>query len=587
MPGVIRILDDVTASRIAAGEVVERPASAVKELVENALDAGASRIVVTLEDGGKQRIEVSDDGHGMEPEDVVLAIQRHATSKIRSFEDLETVQTLGFRGEALPSIAAVSRMTIVTRPRTAATGSRLVVEHGEVVEYQEIGCPPGTTVTVAHLFENTPARLKFLKTTSTELARCIDVVGMLAAAHPESVFRLMHNGQEVFTTPGQGDLAGTLARLWGRDIARKLLAVRHEEEGVRVTGLVGAPDLSRPGRTHELFIVNGRPVRSRLLGHALEQAFRDVTPESRFPVACLHIATDPGQVDANVHPSKLEVKFRNEPLVHRAIVMSVREALQHSALLPELTNRRPFVRPSPVTGVGHMAAAVDTALEAFGQHPEDTGTSGVPPFHGEQAQPTGEENLAEMLRGFRVLGQANLTYIVTVTERGIVFVDQHVAHERVLYERLLAAREGSGVPSQRLAVPVTVPLGASEYALVTQRLGDFVAVGWELEPFGGTSLIVRAVPALLRSDAYQDVLRDMVDELVHQSVSRRLIVDRNQVTITNACHMAVRAGDELSLPEMEGLLHQLAETKNPHFCPHGRPAAILLTYAELDRRFKR
>lgn len=588
MAGRIVLLDDITASRIAAGEVVERPSSAVKELIENALDAGATQIVVLLEEGGKRRIEVRDNGCGMEAEDAVLAVQRHATSKIRSAEDLERITTLGFRGEALPSIASVSHFTLTTKPASAVVGTRLVMHGGEMEAVEEVGCPDGTTVVVEDLFYNTPARLKFLKTTATELARCIEAAGMLAAAHPEVAIRLVHNGQEVLATTGGGDLAGTLSRLWGREMAKRLIPIQEETPYLSVAGLVGSPDASRPGRTHQIFVVCGRPVRNRVLVHALEQAFRDVTPEARYPVACLHLTMDPAMMDVNVHPAKLEVKFRNEGEVHQALMHAVRGTLLQRSLLPEIrTEATPSAPPTPRDW--HESAprrASDVVLRGFASHHTEPQNPHVE-MPGGMSGVSGEVPLAELLRGFRVLGQANNTYIVSVTDRGVVFVDQHVAHERVLYERLIAARTHGGIPVQRLAVPLTIALGPAEYALITQKLPDFAAAGWELEPFGGTSLVVRAAPALVRADQHEGVLRDLIDELVHQSVSHRLVVDRDQITIAHACRMAVRAGDELSLPEMEALLAQLAATQNPHFCPHGRPAAVLMPFSEIDRRFKR
>lgn len=592
MGGTILLLDDVTASRIAAGEVVERPASAVKELIENALDAGAHSVTVILEDGGKRRIEVVDDGCAMDPEDAVLAVQRHATSKIRCADDLASIATLGFRGEALPSIASVSHFALTTKPAALQAGTRLIMHGGVLDRVEEVVCPNGTSVLVEDLFYNTPARLKFLKTTQTELGRCIEAVGMLAASHPSVVFRLIHNGQEVFATPGSGDLIGTLTRIWGRETARKLVRVSDDDPHLRVTGFIGTPDAARPGRTHQLFVVCGRPVRSRLLGHALEMAFRDTTPEARYPICCLHVDMDPTFVDVNVHPAKLEVRFRNEAEVHGAVLRSVRRALVEHGLMPEVRPQTP--RAGSVSsgfGAGHPTQDVTEAL-LRGFAPLERGTIGVAPLGAEvntsDANGSADEtSLAQLLLGFKVLGQANNTFIVAATDDGIVVVDQHVAHERVLYERLTAQHTQHGVPSQRLAVPQTVSLGAAEYALVRDRVDEFRAAGWELEPFGGQALIVRAAPALVRAGQHEAVLRDMIDELVHQSVARRLVVDRDQVLIAHACRLAVKAGDPLSIEEMTGLLRQLAETRNPHFCPHGRPAAVLVSYSEVERRFKR
>ncbi|MBM3492750.1 MAG: DNA mismatch repair endonuclease MutL, partial [Armatimonadetes bacterium] len=344
----IALLDELTASRIAAGEVVERPASAVKELVENAIDAGATRVEVVLTEGGKRRIEVSDNGSGMTAEEAVLAVQRHATSKIRSSDDRFAIRTLGFRGEALPSIASVSHFTVVTKSPDCPAGTRLVIHGGSLDEVSEVGCRDGTTIEVEDLFYNTPARLKFLKTTATEMARCVEVVANLAPAYPGIAFRVVPRRQEVLATPGTGDALGALAACWGRETARKLAPVEHREVGQSISGYVGTPEVARPGRTHQLFIVNGRPVRNRSLTHALEHAFRAITPESRYPVACLVIDQDPTMVDVNVHPSKLEVKFTREGDVHASVVRAVSEALASHGLVPQIGRIQPHTNSQDV-----------------------------------------------------------------------------------------------------------------------------------------------------------------------------------------------------------------------------------------------
>ncbi len=588
--GRIALLDDQTASRIAAGEVVERPASAVKELVENAIDAGATRIEITLLDGGKKRIEVADNGIGMSAEDAVLSVQRHATSKIRSSDDLFAISTLGFRGEALPSIASVSRFTLTTRAAESTAGTRLVINGGSLDDVGEVGCRVGTVVQVEDLFYNTPARLKFLKTTATELARCVEAAASLIPAYPTIAFRVSHGSHETLVTPGNGDLLAALAASWGRETCRGMAPIGLDEPGLQIRGYVGAPDAARAGRSHQLFIVNGRPVRNRSLTHALEHAYRGITPDSRYPVACVIITQDPSMVDVNVHPSKQEVKFTREGDVHAAVVECVTRALRASgyiaSIVPSSANRLPSAHSAQTWPAG-AAAASRAAVSAFA--PLDGPDRGgldiqVPDSPGVGS---GEGSLADQLRGFRVLGQFDNTFIVATTDQGVAFIDQHVAHERVLYERLTAKRHEHGVPVQRLAIPLTITLGAAESALIGSRHEDFRALGWEIEPFGRDSIAVRAAPALIKPGKLEPILRDMVDELVHQSVARRLVVNRDQVTIAHACRMAVKAGDRLSVEEMEGLLQQLAETTNPHLCPHGRPAVVLVTAAELERRFKR
>ena len=648
------LLDENTANRIAAGEVVERPASAVKELVENAIDAGATQIVVGLEDGGKQRIIIADNGCGMTRDDAILSLQRHATSKIRSAEDLFAISTLGFRGEALPSIASVSRFTLTTKPADAEGGHCLHVFGGDLASVEEVGARDGTTIEIADLFYNVPARLKFLKSTPTETARCVEVVGPLAVANPQISFRLRNGTQEIFATPGTGEPLAALAAVWGRDVARKLIPIHGESGALRVDGFMATPDISRPGRSHELFFVNRRPIKSRLLGHALEDAVRSLTPDSRYPIAALFIEIAPDMVDVNVHPTKTEIKFTQDGEVHHAVSQAVKNTLLAYGIVPALRpNRQPESAPptfSPTETTVEMrfdsppaaspfarpdlevvpsqnestpfAAIVEAAISAFAP-PENRGEEKEREQEGErmegreegkgkreednaleagqnlkseiQNEPTPDtlsvpprpRPFAEQLREFKVLGQARNTYIIALTPAGIAVIDQHVAHERVLYERLTVQRFANGIPVQRLAIPLTLNLNRREALLLAEHCENFAAAGWEIAPFGGESFVVRAIPAMLVKKPYEQILRDMVDELINQTVSRRLIVQQEHVTITNACKLAVKAGDPLTIEEMQGLLEQLAETENPYLCPHGRPIVVTIGFHELDKQFKR
>ena len=639
------LLDDNTANRIAAGEVVERPASAVKELVENSIDAGATQITVTLEEGGKQRLTISDNGYGMTRSDAVLALHRHATSKIRSADDLFAIKTLGFRGEALPSIASVSQFVLTTKPADEEAGTRLVVHGGDVVEVQDVAARDGTTVEVAELFFNTPARRKFLKSTPTEVSRAVEVVGHLAAAYPHVAIRLKSGDHEIFATPGTGEALATLAAVWGRDIARKLIPIRSESPGLTVTGYMATPDISRPGRSHELFFVNRRPIKSRLLAHALEEAVRSLTPDSRYPIGCVFVEITPDMVDVNVHPTKTEVKFTRDGEVHHAVSQAVKSALlaygivptaRVSTGLPVASSAQPIpsnVQPSlDMLSIGRTAisstgysfstgsfpsfdARVLAAIESFspieGVRPEPainllpshsdspddelnnpptpalTSNSQKEAGADEILEPARPRPFAEQLREFKVIGQARNTYIIALTPDGIAVIDQHVAHERVLYERLTVKRFSNGIPVQRLAVPITLNLSRREALLLGEHTASFAASGWEIAPFGGESFVVHSIPAMLNHKPYEKILRDMVDELVNQSVSRRLLVQQEHVTITNACKMAVKAGDPLNIEEMTGLLEQLAETENPYLCPHGRPIVVTVSFHELDKQFKR
>jgi len=646
------LLDENTANRIAAGEVVERPASAVKELVENAIDAGATQITVLLEEGGKARIVVADNGSGMTRSDAILALHRHATSKITSADDLFAIQTLGFRGEALPSIASVSRFTLTTKPADEESGTHLIVLGGDLLEETAVAVRDGTTIEVAELFFNTPARLKFLKSTPTEVSRSMEVVGQLAVAYPEVAFRFRQGAAETFASPGSGEPLAALAALWGRDIARKLIPIRYEAQGLNVTGYIATPDISRPGRSHELFFVNRRPIKSRLLAHALEEAFRSLTPDARYPIASIAIQISPDMVDVNVHPTKTEVKFTRDGELHHAVSQAVKGALLAYGIVPIARVSAAAATPIPEAPQGQLSltserqerhageaylsavslqsgstpTGYDTPLfspaETFS--PQETPRSSIEgevlrnacaapdDQPGEEAQsvapfersvaPTSaavvsaEEVLqerprpkpfAEQLRQFQVLGQARNTYIIALTPDGIAVVDQHVAHERVLYERLTVKRFSNGIPVQHLALPLTLGLSRREALLLAEHLPAFAASGWEIEAFGGESFVVRSIPAVLVKKPYEQILRDMVDELVHQTISRRLLVQQDHVTITNACKMAVKAGDPLTIEEMQGLLEQLAETENPYLCPHGRPIVVMLPFHELDKQFKR
>lgn len=626
----IVLLDENTANRIAAGEVVERPASAVKELVENAIDAGATQITVTLEEGGKRRITVSDNGSGMTRTDAIMALQRHATSKIRVADDLFAIKTLGFRGEALPSIASVSRFMLSTKPRDEESGTEISLEGGTIDQVAEVAARDGTRIDVVDLFFNTPARLKFLKSTAAEVSRAIEAVGQLAIAYPAISIRLYHGNQESFASPGTGEALSAIASVWGRETAKKLIPIRNESPGLTVYGYVATPDITRPGRSHELFFVNRRPIKNRLMGHALEDAFRTLTPESRYPIAAIFVDVSPDMVDVNVHPTKTEVKFTRDGEVHHAVSQAVKNGLLAYGIVP--TARVEAMVPS-YSGFTELASlqqsfATDTMVSAYIKSDSFTLGSSIeadpqaleslfasnfsestsanlqdplaPSLH-QQSDATFEETqsidkleervpprpFAERLREFKVLGQALNTYIIALTPEGIAVIDQHVAHERVLFERLTVKRFSMGVPVQRLAIPLTIGMSRREALLLNEHCDSFAASGWEISPFGGESFVVRAIPAVLVNKPYEKILRDMVEELVNQSISRRLLVQRDHVTITNACKMAVKAGDPLTIDEMTALLEQLAETQNPYLCPHGRPIVVTISYNEIDKLFKR
>ena len=571
----IRLLDPHTVNQIAAGEVVERPASAVKELVENALDAGATRVTVNLEQAGRRLISVADDGCGMDAESAHTALQRHATSKITSADDLLGVATLGFRGEALPSIASVARMTVSTGE---ADGLRHVlrVEGGAVVEAPSEAGPRGTTVVVEDLFFNTPARLKFLKTDATELATVVEAVSKYAVSRPNVVFKLVHEGSVLVETSGSGDPLTALAEVWGREGARSLAPVDGFNGVARVTGFVSPPHFTKPNRNWYWLFVNGRPVRSKTLTAALDQAYRSLTPEKRYPLALLDVHIDPAKVDVNVSPTKSEVKFHQDGAVFDAVRRAVTSALLAHGMVPDAESVSRASDALRASG-DFERAAVQLAMMA--QAP-----LGMP-----IAEPIGHESRAmpDLLQGLRVLGQVADTFIVAENDTALLIVDQHVAHERVLYERLRDSRGAVPVEVQKLLAPETLHLDRRTAELIAERLDELKAVGFDLERFGGDSFLVRTVPAAVRGKTALQLLRDLAEELADGTASGCLVPARDEVLILCSCKMAVKAGDRLGMAEMERLLKDLAETENPYLCPHGRPITVVMPKSDLMRRFKR
>ena len=590
----VRLLDPHTVNQIAAGEVVERPAAALKELIENALDAGATRIEIAMEDAGRTLLRVSDDGEGMDEADAVAALQRHATSKLASVEDLAGVATLGFRGEALPSIASVSRLTLATAREDGAR-TVLRVDGGEVSPVEHEAGPKGTTVTVEELFHNTPARLKFLKSDTTEVGQAVDVTMRLAVAYPHVAFLLTHNGQEALRTEGGGDAREAVAAVWGREMARALVPILYEHGGMRLEGFISPPHVTKPTRAFQYVFVNGRSVRTRTLTAALDQAFRDLTPDRRFPLVALHIGIAPEEVDVNVSPTKSEVKFRREGLAFEAIRAGTKEALGLHGMMP---SAGAVAAANEALAAGRPAAPAlswlpavpgNVVLDPRAEHTLDASTM-LPDDAGATlslASPTKALPFADLLDGLRIVGQAMNAFIVAETAHGLVVVDQHVAHERVLYEMLCGVRGAGAIERQPLLVPVPVHLDRRSALLLTERRGEIEALGFDIEPFGAETWALRGAPAALKGKDPARVLRDLVEELVDAAVTKRLVPTRELIWITTSCKMAVKAGDPLSHAEMERLIVELASTENPYLCPHGRPITVTLTTDDLLRLFKR
>lgn len=598
----IQLLDPNTINQIAAGEVVERPAAVVKELVENALDAGSTKIDIELAGAGRDLIRISDNGCGMTADEAKMSLLRHATSKIRGLDDLIEVRSLGFRGEAIPSIGSVSRMTIST---AIDDGMRSVVrvEGGEPLPDTAVAGPRGTEIRVEDLFYNTPVRLKFLKSDTTEVGQAVDFVMKYAIAYPSVAFSLTHNGQRVIQTSGSGDQLEAISDVWGRDTARSLVPVDATLGGIRIVGYVSPPHITKPTRNLQYLYVNGRPMKSRTLTVALDQAFRDLTPERRFPLVALNIEIDPSRIDVNVSPTKSEVKFQQEGVAFEGLRVCIREALLAHGMMPSaaqialanqaLRQSQPaatdlsFYAQSPLSNQAVIPTTTSSDSEQSRiQFDEIPGVPqnifGSVSELAHQAMP-----YIQLLDDLRIIGQAMKTFIIAETKHGLVIVDQHVAHERILYEYLCGLKRSTLIEKQSLLMPQTLHLDRRAALLLEERLDEIRSVGFELESFGGDAYVVRAVPAALRGKDPIKYLKDLIDELVESSVTRKLVPTREQIWIMSSCKMAVKAGDPLSHAEMEKLMIDLATTENPYHCPHGRPITATLTHDDLLRLFKR
>jgi DNA mismatch repair protein MutL len=551
----VRLLRPEVADAIAAGEVIDRPAAVVKELIENALDAAATTISIQVEDAGRGLIEVVDDGIGMSPEDLRLAFQRHATSKIEALQDMNAIRTLGFRGEALAAIAAVSEVEAISRGSTSQVASRLRVSGGRLIEQTAFGAPPGTRVTVRQLFFNTPARLRFLKQPTTESALIARMVAEQALGHPEVAFRLQVDGKHSLATPGRTDRRSTFAAIYGAKLAEAMLDVG---EGI-VSGLLSPPSISRGTRDHVVILVNGRRIHHRSLSFSVEQAYRGLREPDRFPIAVLDLNVDPSQVDVNVHPTKREVRFRDEASIFGQLERACFRTLRQSPLY------QLEARPAPPIAVHEPSAAPAPTQPslAFAQTPE---------------QPR------RRLPILRLVGQVLHSYLVADSDDSLVLVDQHAAHERVLFDRIVSrVGEGRG-GSQLLLMPVELELSATQMALFAEYGEWLSALGFQAEVFGGDRVRLRSAPQEAVPKEPGETFVALLDELGNRgSAEERL---RKAAALT-ACHSAVRFGDALTAPAADELLSLLNATSDPVSCPHGRPTTLILPDAQLRRLFKR
>lgn len=688
----IQVLDQITIDKIAAGEVIERPASIVKELVENAIDAGSTSVKVEIKDGGISLIRIMDNGCGIPASEVRSAFLRHSTSKIQSVEDLAHITSLGFRGEALSSIAAVTRTEVITKTADAELGTRYVIEGGKEVSIEETGAPNGTTFLVHQLFYNVPARRKFLKTPMTEAGHVQDLLMHLALSHPEVAFQFINNGQEKLRTSGNGKLKDVIYSIYGRDVAANLIEIDHEKGGLRISGYLGKPVITRGNRNFENFFVNGRYVKSPMISKSLEDAYRDFTMQHKFPFAVLHFHVNGDEIDVNVHPTKMELRFQRQQEVYNTVF----EGVHRTLLEPELIQKAevpdpidkstasnaqgagaresgkvsdgpgsgpsPFLlRPKPAMAektVGSKTDPVEKAPEVIdedyfirkmrervlayhersssaevkkkdevfrpetqkerirdtvrqaveenvsvpdGLVPENAsdevlpvkaaeGTKDqLPPPEKPRQMDLFEENFLkrEVKAEYKLIGQVFDTYWLVEFRDSLYIIDQHAAHERVLYERTLKGMKNREFTSQYLSPPIILNLSMKEAQLLNENMDRFARIGFEIEPFGGEEYAVRAVPDNLFSIAKKDLLMEMIDDLsdgISTTMTPELIDEK---VASMSCKAAVKGNNRLSAQEVDALIGELLTLDNPYHCPHGRPTIIAMTRRELEKKFKR
>ncbi len=623
MEPTIHILPEELCNKIAAGEVVERPSSVVKELLENALDAGASDILVELEAGGKRLIRVTDNGSGMNRQDAFLAFERHATSKIRTDEDLFALSTLGFRGEALASIASVSRLRLKTCANSEGLGQQIYAEGGRIKNAEETGLPQGTVVEVRNLFFNLPARRKFLRKEQTELGHAADVVTKQALAHPEVSFRLRHNDRILLDLRREKGVRERVAALLGRSLLKDLLNVDCQAgSDLRLSGLISAPQLNRSAATHIYTFINGRYIRDRVVQHAVMEGYRHLLMKGRYPVAVIFLEIDPAQVDVNVHPTKHEVRFREQSLVHDFIATSLQQTLKPADWLtgsvdsmdqPVAADQPTIVAsdsatvgeaPSPVVTerpVVLKEAQVDYHSTLTGAEPVSRSVSPESkpfpePLVNGEGRAVNREPVQSLLPGatsdgyfsrLQILGQFHQSYILCQDGDDLILIDQHAAHERVGFEKLRHSYAAGNIPSQTLLFPEILELDFNSATVLAEQTGELAALGFEIEPFGGKSFALKAIPQLLGNKSAARLVVDVALELERVGRTGQLRDSIDEVLIMMACHSVIRANQALSILEIKALFKELDLIDFKANCPHGRPVMQRLTLAEVERLFRR
>ena len=607
--GKIRVLSDIIVSKIAAGEIVERPASVVKELVENSIDAGSRNIRIELESGGKKLIAVSDDGEGMSRDEALLSLERHATSKIKDINDLFSVKFLGFRGEAIPSIASVSRFKLTTRTSEEVIGSVITAEGGKIRKVEETGCPPGTTVEVKNLFYNTPVRLKFMRKIETELSNVLDIVQREAMSRPEIGFEVLHGGKTLLRLSRKDNFPDRLSDVFPNT---ELHSVSAEAEGVRVSGFMSSP-LDTRSTTQKLFTyINLRAVRDKFLTRIVIDAYGKMLEKRKFPQGALFLEIPAQEVDVNVHPTKNEVRFRNQRLIADLIRASILKMLREAPWIKSYKQRvenslSEYMEgrdsPSSYEPTGHLnrpgRAFAEEVREIYVPGGNDAlsvrNEISSATHSGHDYRIAQNDSPPKRLFGngglyssLRIIGQIKELYIVCASENGMVLIDQHAAHERINYEKLKSAyTDDQGPQVQELLVPEVIEFAAYESSLIEKHKGEFETLGLRVEEFGNNSFLIRSVPALLKNVDSASLLKDVISEIASTGKEESISEKIDLVIATMACHSSIRAKFELNLEEMKALLEELDRMEFPHSCPHGRPVAVELSYYDIERMFKR
>lgn len=600
MADQIKVLPEKLANMIAAGEVIERPASVVKELVENAIDAGGERISVEITSGGKQLIRVMDDGGGMSREDAVLAFERHATSKIAGEDDLYRIGTFGFRGEALASIASVARVDLTTNTKGEAAGTRVRIDGGSAPKVTDAGRATGTTVAVSQLFYNVPARRKFLRTTGTETRHVVSVVSSIAMAYPGIAFTLTVDGRDTLSLPAVSNSYTRAQAVMGNTLMNQMLPVTFDDDLVKIHGFISRPDAARVSRTHQHLFINLRPVSSRALNRAVFEGYGSILPRERYPVSIVFLNIDLDQVDVNVHPAKREIRFSDESKIYERLLRAIRLALQNSDVVPVFETDTPDISglaPASAPGGEHApdhepAMARRAQIDLFG------------PARGNDGDPAGEWTYipADAVRGDRDEGelgtvrehndaemvslwQLHNAYILAQVKGGFMLIDQHAAHERVLFERALKTMDHESAPSRQLLFPVTLDLMVPQIALVREHFDHFARLGFNVKLFGEQTVVVDAVPCMASSQEVDTLFHRMIENL--QEMPEKNLKTEERIALTFSGHAGIRKGDPLSQQEMNGLVNDLFATEMPYVTPRGRPTVVRMPLEEIERRFNR